>query len=62
MFLRSNKIDKSDTIGSLTTDEIEPNSHFIYSGIHYGYPMCCITFFVTPFHISNAEPEGSAYF
>jgi len=46
MILRSNTIYKSDIIGSLTADEIESSSQFIYKGIHYGYPMCCITFFV----------------
>lgn len=46
MILRSDKIHKSDFIGSLTVDEIESNSHFIHMGLHYGYPMCCITFFV----------------
>jgi len=46
MILRSDKIHKSDFIGSLTADEIESNSHFIHRGLHYGYPMCCITFFV----------------
>jgi len=46
MILRSNKIYKSDFIGSLTAYEIESNSHFIYQGLHYGYPICCITYFI----------------
>ena len=49
MILRSKKTYNSDFYGVLTKDEIKNNLKWINNGIYYGYPMCCIVFFIKNF-------------
>jgi hypothetical protein len=48
MQLRNKKIYKSDFVelGFLTKCEINRHGRWITYGLHFGYPMCCITNFV----------------
>jgi hypothetical protein len=46
MHLRSNNIYYCDLLAPLTINEIKYNYTWVQYGLYYGYPACCIVFFI----------------
>jgi len=46
MILRNKKTYNNDCIKPLTINDFKNNTSYINNGLYYGYPLCCVSFFI----------------